>query len=135
MAENDPMPVRKDQAATSTILVVINDLKFNEFLVEVLKIKFACEVLSVTTGRSAVETVKSVKPDLVIIDSQLPDLDALELSEWLHGIKELASVPTIIINLHMTSWSERQRGHIIYLRRPFQLNDLYAAVKQALIAA
>jgi DNA-binding response OmpR family regulator len=135
MAENDPMPVRKDQAATSTILVVINDLKFHEFLVEVLKIKFACEVLSATTGRSAVETVKSVKPDLVIIDSQLPDLDALELSEWLHGIKELASVPTIILNLHTTSWSERQRGHIIYLRKPFHLHDLYAAVKQALIAA
>ena len=135
MAENEPMPVRKDQAATSTILVVINDLKFHEFLVEALKIKFACEVLSVTTGRSAVETVKSVKPDLLIIDYQLPDLDALELSEWLHGIKELASVPTIILNLHMTSWSERQRGHIIYLRKPFPLHDLYAAVKQALIAA
>jgi len=135
MAENEPMPVRKDQVATSTILVVINDLKFNEFLVEALKIKFACEVLSVTTGRSAVETVKSVKPDLLIIDYQLPDLDALELSDRLHGIKELASVPAIIINLHMTSWSERQRGYIIYLRRPFQLNDLYATVKQALIAA
>ncbi len=135
MAENEPMPVRKDQAATSTILVVINDLKFNEFLVEALKIKFACEVLSVTKGRSALETVKSVKPDLLIIDYQLPDLGALELSDRLHGIKELASVPTIIINLHMTSWSERQRGYIIYLRRPFQLNDLYATVKQALIAA
>ena len=135
MAENEPTPVRKDQAATSTILVVINDLKFNEFLVEALKIKFPCEVLSVTTGRSAVGAVKSVKPDLLIIDYQLPDLNALELSDRLHGIKELASVPTIIINLHMTSWSERQRGHIIYLRRPFQLNDLYATVKQALIAA
>jgi CheY-like chemotaxis protein len=134
MAENEPMQVRKDQAATSTILVVINDLKFNEFLVEVLKIKFACEVLSVTTGRSAVEMVKSVKPDLVIIDYQLPDLDALELSDRLHGLKGLASVPTIIINLHMTSWSERQSGHIIYLRRPFQLHDIYAVVKQALIA-
>ena len=134
MAENEPMPVRKDQAATSTILVVISDLKFNEFLVEALKIKFACEVLSVTTGRSAVEAVKSVKPDLLIIDYQLPDLNALELSDRLHGIKELASVPTIIINLHTTSWSERQRGHIIYLRKPFQLNDLYAAVKKALIA-
>jgi DNA-binding NtrC family response regulator len=134
MAENDPMPVRKDQAATSTILVVINDLKFNEFLVEVLKIKFACEVLSVTTGRSAVETVKSVKPDLLIIDSQLPDLGALELSDRLHGIKELASVSTIIINLHTTSWSGHQKDHIIYLRRPFHLNDLYEAVKQALSA-
>src|SRR5215470_11851310 len=99
MAENEPMPGRKDQAATSTILVVINDLKFHEFLVEALKIKLACEVLSVTTGRRAVEMVNSVKPDLVIIDSQLPDFDALELSDRLHGIKELASVPTIIINL------------------------------------
>ena len=105
MAENEPMPVRKDQVATSTILVVINDLKFNEFLVEALKIKFACEVLSVTKGRSALETVKSIKPDLLIIDYQLPDLNALELSDRLHGIKELASVPTIIINLHMTSES------------------------------
>jgi hypothetical protein len=32
----------------------------------------------------------------------------------------------------MTSWSERQRGYIIYLRTPFQLKDLYAAVKKAL---
>ena len=135
MAKNEPMPVRKDQAATSTILVVINDLEFNEFLVDALKIKFACEVLSVTTGRSAVEMVKSVKPDLLIIDYQLLDLNALELSDRLHGIKELASVPTIILNLHTTSWSERQRGHIIYLRKPFRLNDLYTAVKQALIAA
>ncbi len=134
MAENEPMPVRKDQAATSTILVVINDLKFNEFLVDALKIKFACEVLSVTTGRSALEAVKSVKPDLLIIDSQLPDLDTLELSDQLYGIKELASVPTIIINLHVTSWSGRQGGHIIYLRTPFRLKDFYAAVKQALIA-
>jgi len=128
------IPLRKDQAATPTILVVINDLKFNEFLVEALKIRFACEVHSVTKGRSAVETVKRVKPDLLIIDYQLPDLNALELSNRLHGIKELASVPTIILNLHMTSWSECQRDHTIYLRKPFQLNDLYAAVKKALIA-
>lgn len=126
MTENERMPLRKNQAATPTILVVIKDLKFNEFLVEMLKMKFDCEILSITKGRSALETVKSAKPGLLIIDHQL--------SERLHGIKELESVPTIIINLHMTSWSERQRGHIIYLRRPFHLNDLYEAVKKALIA-
>ena len=134
MVENERMPVRKDRTAALTILVVINDLKFNEFLVDALKIMFACEVLSVTTGWSALETVKRVKPDLVIIDYRLFDLNALELSDRLHGLKELASVPTIITNLHMTSWSERQRGHIIYLRTLFQLKDLYEAVKKALSA-
>jgi DNA-binding NtrC family response regulator len=126
MAENERMPLRKDQTATPTILVDINDLKLNEFLVETLKIKFDCEILSVTQGRSVLETVKSVKPDLLIIDYQL--------SEQPHDIKELESVPTIIINSHMTSWCEHQRGHIIYFRKPFHVNDLYEAVKKALIA-
>jgi DNA-binding NtrC family response regulator len=134
MAENERMPGRKDRRAAPTILVVITDLPFNAFLVDALKIRFACEVLSVTTGRSALETVKRVKPDLVIIDYRLFDLNALELSDRLHGFKELASVPTIITNLHMTSWSEYKRGHIIYLRTPFQLKELYAAVKKALSA-
>jgi len=85
-------------------------------------------------GRSALETVKNVKPDLVIIDSQLFDLNALELSDRLHDLRELARVPTIITNFHLTSWSERQRDHIIYLRTLFQLKDLYAVVKQSLSA-
>jgi DNA-binding NtrC family response regulator len=134
MAENERMPLRKDQAAIPTILVVVNDLMFNEFLVKALKMGFDCEVLSVTEERSALETVKNVKPDLLIIDYQLPDLKALDLSNRLHGIKELESVPTIIINLHVASWSECQRDHILFLRKPFHLNTLYAAVKKALIA-
>lgn len=125
MAENERMPLRTDQAAIPTILVDINDLKFREFLVEMLKMKFDCEILFVTQGRSVLETVKSVKPDLLIID--------YHPSERMHDFKELESVPTIIINSHMTSWSENQRGHIIYLRRPFHVNDLYEAVKKALL--
>jgi CheY-like chemotaxis protein len=136
MDENERMPESKDRAAAPAILVVINDRKFNEFLVEALKIMFACEIFSVTTGRNALETVKSVKPDLVIFDYRLPDLNALEVSDRLHGLKEeLASVPTIIFNLHTSSWSERQKYHIIYLRAPFQLKDLYSAVKKALSTA
>jgi two-component system alkaline phosphatase synthesis response regulator PhoP len=134
MADNERMPLRKEQAANPTLLVVVNDLMFNEFLVSALKMGFDCVVHSVTSGRSALEKVKSVKPDLLIIDYQLPDLKVIELSDRLHGIKELENVPTIIINSYTMYKSEHQGDHTIFLRKPFHLNTLYAAVKQALIA-
>src|SRR5215831_15692043 len=98
MAETDPMQGSKDQAAASTILVVSDHPNLYGFLVDALTIKFACDVLTVTTGESALEMVNTVKPDLLIIDDQLPDFKALELSDRLHGIEGLASVPTILIN-------------------------------------
>ncbi len=126
------MPMRTVQAAFPTILVVANDPKFLKFLEMALKLEFECEVLSVTRGRSAVETAEPVKPDLFIIDYHLLDLGALKLSHWLHSIKELECIPTILLNSPVTSWSEHQRYNTIFLRMSFTLADFYAAVNESL---
>jgi DNA-binding response OmpR family regulator len=97
-----------------------------------LQLEFECEVLSVTRGRSAVETAERVKPDLLIMDFQLIDLDALELSHRLHSIKKLEKVPTILLNSPVLSWSEPQHYHSIFLGMPFTLAELYAAVNTSL---
>ena len=132
MAGYEFMPMRTVQAAFPTILVVANDPKFLKYLEMALKLEFECEVLSVTRGRSAVETAEPVRPDLFIIDYHLLDLGALELSHRLHDIKELKSVPTILLNSPVTSWSEPQSYHTIFLRMPLVLEDFYAAVNNSL---
>ena len=132
MVGNEHMPFRTDQRALPTILVVASDLKFLKLLEMALKTELECEVFSITRGRSAVETAKSVMPDLVIIDAHLIDLNALELSNQLHGTKELESVPTILINILAASWSRPQRDHTIFLGGPFVLVDFYAAVNRCL---
>ncbi len=129
---NEFTPSRTVQAAFPTILVVANDAKFITLLEKALKLEFDCEVLSITRGRSALETAERVKPDLFIIDYHLLDLNVLELSTRLHSIKELESVPTILINSLAASWSERQRDHTIFLRMPFVLGDFYTAVNKSL---
>ncbi|HEX9134363.1 MAG TPA: hypothetical protein VF844_18895 [Ktedonobacteraceae bacterium] len=132
MAESEFMPLRTVQMAIPTILVVANDTKFLKFLEMALKLEFECEVLSVTRGRSAVETAEHVKPALLIIDYHLLDLGALELSHQLHDIEELESVPTIFLDSPVTSWKKPQRYHTIFLSMPFALENFYAAVNMSL---
>jgi CheY-like chemotaxis protein len=132
MAGYECMPMRTVQAAFPTILVVAHDPKLLKFLDMALKLEFECEVLSVTRGRSAVETAESIKPALFIIDYHLLDLGALELSHRLHSIKELESIPTILLNSSVPSWSEPQQYHAILLSTPLVLADFYAAVNESL---
>jgi PleD family two-component response regulator len=132
MAGYEFMPMRTVQAAFPTILVVANDPKFLKFLEMALKLEFECEVLSVTRGRNAVETAEPFKPDLFIIDYHLLDLGALKLSHWLHSIKELECIPTILLNSPVTPWSEHQRYNTIFLSMSFTLADFYTAVNKCL---
>jgi PleD family two-component response regulator len=132
MTESELMLQEIYQAAHPTILVVAHDPKFLKVLDMSLRLEFECVVLSVTGGRSAVEIAERVKPDLFIIDYQLLDLGALELSHRLHSITELESIPTILLNSPFPSWSEHQGYHTIFLSMPFALLGLYTAVNESL---
>jgi CheY-like chemotaxis protein len=132
MTESELMLHEIHQVAHPTILVVANDPKFLKVLDMSLKLEFECVVLSVTGGRSAVETAERIKSDLFIIDYHLLDLGALELSHRLHCITELESIPTILLNSPVRSWSEHQGYHTIFLNLPFALAELYTAVNESL---
>lgn len=132
MVENEFIPIRTVQLAFTTILVVASDSKFLKFLEMALTLEFECEVLTVSRAKSAVKTSEQVKPDIFIIDYHLLDFNPLELSRQLHSIKEFESVPTILLNSPVTSWSEPRSYHTIFLTMPFLLGDLYSAVNESL---
>lgn len=132
MTESELMLQGIHQAAHPTILVVAHDPKFLKVLDMSLKLEFKCVVLSVTAGKSAVEMAERVKPDLFILDYHLLDLGAQELSHRLHSITELESIPTILLNSPVPSWSEHQGYRTIFLNMPFALAELYSAVNESL---
>ena len=132
MTESEVILHEIHQAAHPTMLVVAHDPKFLKVLDMSLKLEFECDVLSVTGGRRAVEMAERVKSDLFIIDYYLLDLGALELSHRLHSITELESIPTILLNSPVRSWSEHQGYHTLFLSMPFALLELYTAVNESL---
>jgi len=132
MAGHEGLPPGINQVEIPTILLVAHDPVLLKLLDKALKLELECEVLTMTRGSSAVETAKSVKPVLVIIDAHLLDCNALELPDQLHAIKELESVPTILLNAPVASWNNFPGDHTISLSMPFVLVDFYAAVHHAL---
>jgi PleD family two-component response regulator len=121
-----------DKTANSTILVVASDPKFLKFLDMSLKLEFEYGILSLTRGKRAVELSRHIKPDLFIIDFHLLDVSALELSSQLHNITELESIPTIVLNSPVASWSKPQPYRTTFLTLQFALADLYSAVNENL---
>jgi PleD family two-component response regulator len=126
------MPQSVDKIANATILVVASDPKFLKFLEMSLNLEFEYRILSLTRGKRALDLSMHVKPDLFIMDYHLLDLSAYELSIRLHDIAELESVPTIVVNSPVTSWSETQSYNTTFLTMQFALEDLYSAINENL---
>jgi len=85
-----------------------------------------------TTGEEALEVYNRRRPDLVLLDLGLPDVDGLDV---LRAIRERASTPVVILSAHE---SERDKvvaldlGADDYLTKPFGVNELLARVRVAL---
>ena len=83
-------------------------------------------------GDEAVELVRDLRPDLVILDIKMPGLDGLSAARAIAG-ERLAAV------LMVTAFSQRElveqardAGALAYLVKPFQKSDLIPAIEVAL---
>jgi two-component system KDP operon response regulator KdpE len=89
-------------------------------------------VETATTGQEALEAYNRIRPDLVLLDLGLPDIDGLAV---LRTIRERASTPIVVLSAHE---SERDKvaaldmGADDYLTKPFGINELLARVRVAL---
>jgi response regulator NasT len=88
-------------------------------------------VAEVGDGRQAVEQATAQRPDLVILDIQMPELDGLSAAEEIAA----ARVAPVIV---LTAFSQRElverardAGAMAYLVKPFSKNDLVPAIEVA----
>ena len=132
MMGNGRTPGQIDGADPLTILLVVPDVTLLKLMEMALKLEFACEILAFTAAKSALETAKSVRPDLVIIHAHLLDLDALELADRLHHMKGCESVPMLLTHLTFAFWDTALRSYLFILNMPFVLEEFYAAVYKCL---
>jgi two-component system, OmpR family, KDP operon response regulator KdpE len=84
------------------------------------------------TGQTALDVYNRIRPDLVLLDLGLPDMDGLDV---LRAIRERASTPVVVLSARE---AERDKvtaldlGADDYLTKPFGVNELLARVRVAL---
>ena len=95
------------------------------------------QLLFAKDGQEAIDLARSMRPDLILMDIQMPNMDGLEAIKIIRGsnIPELANIPIIALTaLAMIDDRERfiEAGANEYLPKPVKLNHLAMRIKQIL---
>jgi DNA-binding response OmpR family regulator len=116
---------------TETVLVVEDETALRETLAYNLK-KEGYEVEAVGDGRLALESARRVKPDLIVLDLMLPELDGFEVTRILR--REM-STPILMLTARDDEIDRvvgLEVGADDYLTKPFSMRELMARVKAQL---
>lgn len=139
-----PEKIHPDQALVVSAeihlgsIIVVDDNETNVLMVEDYLRSKNYHVYSYLNGDDFLANVEQVKPDLVLMDVQMPGMDGLEAIRRLRLLPqpEIASVPVIAITaLAMPGDRERclEAGANEYITKPVRLNKLVAMIQKILL--
>src|SRR4030042_581701 len=117
--------------ARSKILLVEDETKVCE-LVKAYLVKDGYDVIIAGDGKTAVEQARSQKPDLILLDLNLPELDGLEVCRT---IRKQSNVPIIMLTARDEEVDKivgLEMGADDYITKPFSPRELAARVSAVL---
>ncbi len=89
------------------------------------------DVVSAADGEEALEKVRSTKPDLVILDIQMPKLDGTEVLQRIKGSPETASLPVIMLTAKAGDediLKGYKYGANYYIPKPFKMDEVLKGI-------
>jgi len=96
------------------------------------------DLTGATGGLEGLETIRRVKPDLVLLDLMMPDMDGWEVYQQMKADPELKNIPVIVVTAKAQSIDKILGLHIAkvddYVTKPFGPQELLQSVKRVLSA-
>ena len=117
-----------------TILVVDDELP-NRLYLKKLLVSYGCEILEAPDGPTALELVHTQRPDLVLADVVMPDMDGFELCGAIKELAATSDIPVIMVTAkgHIDDLKKGfDLGAMDYIRKPFDARELILRVGNAL---
>jgi DNA-binding response OmpR family regulator len=116
---------------TTTILVVDDEPKIAKLARDYLE-HVGLRVVTATDGRAALRAVSRERPDLVVLDLRLPDMDGLDVARTL---RKTSAVPIIMLTARDDESDKLiglELGADDYMTKPFSPKELVARVRAVL---
>jgi CheY-like chemotaxis protein len=132
MADKNNQRLDNGNIPIKTILLVEDDSVIAELLVQMITQETHYQVFSVPDGLEALDLVRNIKPQLLILDYRLPTLHGIELYDRLHNTEGLEEVPAIMLSVNAPIREINQR-QIMYVKKPFDLYQLLEAIDKLLV--
>jgi two-component system cell cycle response regulator DivK len=116
-------------------ILVIEDQQDNRQILRDLLTSADFEVIEAVDGEAGLAAAAAHKPDLILMDVQLPGIDGYEATRRLKGDALLRAVPVIAVTAHALSGAEeeaRAAGCDGYISKPISPRQLLAKVREYL---
>jgi len=131
--EADDNPTAKEPK--HTVLVVDDNRQLIEFLIDALEELGNFAVVTATDGAQGLERYYEVRPDCVIIDVRMPEIDGYQLVRALRGDPDSSSTSLIILSA-LVQDKEQVAGLLagadLYLIKPIDPLELIKAIQSVL---
>ena len=117
------------------ILVVDDEPDILTVVVFRLK-KLGHQVLSAINGKDALALIKAEKPDLIVLDYKLPDMNGIDIGRAVRADPAVRNTPIILLSASsgkdLTVEAYKNAAINEYIRKPFDPEELLACVKKYL---
>lgn len=92
-------------------------------------------VIQAADGEEALDKIRSICPDLALLDVRMPKMDGLSVLEHLQTDPSLAGIPVVMLSV-VTTYPQVEtalkNGAVAYLPKPFEIREIVRLVGQVL---
>jgi two-component system KDP operon response regulator KdpE len=118
-------------ASDITILVVDDEPQIRRTLRATLSV-YGYEVLEARSGQQAIEAIGRARPDVVLLDVNLPDMTGLEVCRMIRSSLEGPIIMVTVRNKEADKIEALDAGADDYLVKPFAVGELLARIRATL---
>jgi CheY-like chemotaxis protein len=111
-------------------ILLVDDVIDNLFLLQTILETEGYTVAVASDATSALEQMKTARPDLVLLDVMMPNIDGYELTRKIRRDEQFHAIPIVLITAHVEAC--RIKGLAVgatdFIRKPIDLEDLVTRV-------
>ena len=116
-------------------ILAIEDHEENRRLLRDLLTSFGYELIEAVTGEEGLTAAETERPDLILMDIQLPGIDGYETTRRIKANPMLRNIPVIAVTSYALSGDDVKAfaaGCDAYVTKPFDPEELLAKIREFL---
>ena len=116
-------------------ILIVEDNELNMKLFDDLLGAHGYQTVKTRDGTKVLDIARAEKPDLILMDIQLPEVSGLEVTQWLKKDEELRKIPVVAVTAFAMKGDEekiRQGGCEDYISKPISIGEFIKIVQKYL---
>ena len=117
----------------SKTVLIVEDNELNMKLFHDLLEAHGINTVETNNGKNVLDLAREHKPDLILMDIQLPEVSGLEITKWLKDDEELKSIPVVAVTAFAMKGDEqkiREGGCEDYISKPISVAHFIEVVQR-----